>query len=148
MTLKLWNTETNVATGSGVDREMIAALPNGGYVVVWRDTKKIYFQRYDGLGTKVGGPTIVAEDARDHNIADIAVDPVTGELAISWNASQGDAPGSFEFSTGFFDIDGNTLATQLLVNGLSIDNADAPATARNGNDGYVTALDLGSNIIL
>ncbi|ANY78706.1 hypothetical protein BB934_11100 [Microvirga ossetica] len=148
MTLKFWNTESNLATGSGVDREIVASLPNGGYVVVWRDTKKIYFQRYDGLGTKVGGPTIVAEDARDHNIADIAVDPVSGEFAISWNSSQGDAPGSFAITTRFFDLNGNALATDNLASELSIDNADAPAMARNGNNSYVTVFDRGSAISL
>ena len=39
MTLKFWNTESNVATGSGVDREIVASLPNGGYVVVRRSKR-------------------------------------------------------------------------------------------------------------
>ncbi len=150
MTLKFWNTESNVATGSGVDREIVASLPNGGYVVVWRDTKKIYFQRYDGLGQKVGDPTRVSEDARSHNIADIEVDQATGNFAISWNSSQDDAAGSFSITTRVFKIDGEPIGIVGNPVGLSltIDNWDAPATVRNGNDGYVTVYDEGSKIRL
>ncbi|NBJ09550.1 calcium-binding protein [Microvirga arsenatis] len=150
MTFKFWNTESEVVTGSGLDRETVASLPNGGYVVAWRNNEKIYFQIYDGAGRKAfETPKLLVEDTRLHNIADIEVNPVDGTFAIAWNSSvRGDAS-SFSFSTRVFDIKGNpiTPANPPLVSNISIDNGDAPAMARNGNDGYVTVFQSGASSV-
>ncbi|HZG86211.1 calcium-binding protein, partial [Paenibacillus sp.] len=150
MTFKFWNTESEVVTGSGLDRETVASLPNGGYVVAWRNNEKIYFQIYDGAGRKAfATPKLLVEDTRLHNIADIEVNPVDGTFAIAWNSSvRGDAS-SFSFSTRVFDIKGNpiTPANPPLVSNISIHNGDAPAMARNGNDGYVTVFQSGASSV-
>ena len=83
---------------------MVTALPNGGYVVVWRDSSTLRFQIYDGLGAKVGGAKILPNTGGIQYIADIQAVGNDGDFAISWN------DGLQSVRTRVFDVDGTDIS--------------------------------------
>lgn len=153
MTFRIWGTEDVVRQGAGssVDRDVVAHLPNGGYVVGWRSANenKIFFQLYDGAGAKVGGMQAVVSDSATalQTMAEIKAVGTDGQFAISWNESAG-TPGSSAIKTRVFDVDGTPLTQQpvTLASNLALEGSSAPSIARAGNNGFVTVYDDGDSI--
>jgi hypothetical protein len=104
VTFAIWGTESDVATGSRIDKEMVAALPNGGYVVVWKDHNTLKFQIYNGLGAKVGTAKALPSTGGIQYIADIQAVGNEGNFAISWN------DGLTSIRTRVFDADGTDVS--------------------------------------
>jgi hypothetical protein len=66
MAIRLWGNEKLVNSTTSFDQRapVVTSLQNGGYVIAWIDetgtgTSAIKFQRFDGLGNKVGAETAV-----------------------------------------------------------------------------------------
>jgi TusA-related sulfurtransferase len=90
----LWKSQTQVnSTDGGLqDEAQIAALPDGGYVIVWKDDSHVYNpsgfavvgQRYDSAGSKVGGEVNISEFyLGDQNAPAITVLP-NGNIAVAF----------------------------------------------------------------
>jgi hypothetical protein len=58
----LWNS-ISVASSGAAELDAITMLPNGGYVVAFRQDQRVAFQIFDGKGEKVGGTHFVASPA-------------------------------------------------------------------------------------
>lgn len=157
MTFTVWNnSEQQVAVNSGMDREMVMALPNGGYVVAWRQGESngggtLFFKIYNGLGMQVGGIHSVPNVGQSQNIVDIQAIGTEGSFAISWNESVPNQANSFSIKSRVYDVNGNVTSGPdpvILASGLGLDNRDTPSMARNGDSGFVTAYDEGGRILL
>ncbi|WP_201859289.1 calcium-binding protein [Microvirga soli] len=157
MTFAIWNnSETQVAVNSDMSREMVTALPNGGYVVAWRQGESngggtLFFKIYNGLGVQVGGVHSLPNVGQSQNIVDIQAIGTEGSFAISWNESAPNQAGSFSIRSRVYDVNGNiTSGTDpiILASGLGLDNRDTPSMARNGNSGFVTAYETGNKVFL
>ncbi|HEY8382238.1 MAG TPA: calcium-binding protein [Microvirga sp.] len=156
MTFSVWNnSEGQVAANSGMDREMVTALPNGGYVVAWRqgasDAGTIFFKIYNGLGAQVGGIHALPNVGQNQNIADIQAVGTEGSFAISWNEADPSKANSFSIRSRVYDVNGNVTSGAdpvILASDLALNGRDTPSMARNGNSGFVTAYEVGSKIFL
>jgi Ca2+-binding RTX toxin-like protein len=98
------------------DRDSLTMLPNGGYVVTWRENEKIAFQLYDGTGAKVGGKNFVdASSGKGQQFSDVVSYTADGGFAITW-------------TEGVKNDSGRTLRTQKFkFDGLA--NGDATSTS-------------------
>ncbi|MEE1656007.1 calcium-binding protein [Microvirga sp. CF3062] len=157
MTNAVWNnSEQQVAANSGITREMVTALPNGGYVVSWRQGESngggtIFFKIYNGLGMQVGGVHSLPNAGQSQNIADIQAIGTEGSFAISWNESNPGQSNSFSIRSRVYDVSGNiTSGTNPVIHegGLALDVGDTPSMARNGDSGFVTAYETGGKVFL
>ncbi|WP_112661813.1 calcium-binding protein [Microvirga flavescens] len=147
MTLKIWGTEDLVLAKSGVQKTNITALPNGGYVVSWTesDDGRIYLQRYDGAGQKVGTRTAVDTAGDKQFDSEIQAYGSDGDFVVSWQESKGSANGwSYKFR--IFKADGTVKDTQFIAENIVSANQSRPAIASKLDGGFVSAYQTG-NII-
>jgi hypothetical protein len=90
MTFAVWKAKYDVrlgeATNSYADRPSIAYLPNGGYVVGWRENNQLKFKVYDGGGNTDGTVYSVDAAAEKGNNLDIQAIGTDGSFVVSWNA--------------------------------------------------------------
>lgn len=96
MAINIWGTEDTVRyPGVSVDRDAVTMLPNGGYVVTWREgTTKIGFQLYNGLGQKVAGAQFLpAGGGGAQQSASVLAYGGDGDFVITWaeNSTTGKA---------------------------------------------------------
>ncbi|MFC1457602.1 calcium-binding protein [Microvirga arabica] len=101
MTFAVWKAKYDVrlgeATNSYADRPTIAYLPNGGYVVGWREANKLKFKIYNGAGESLkntdGTDKVYSvdamSDAGNQNNLDIQAIGTDGSFAITWNETIG-----------------------------------------------------------
>jgi Ca2+-binding RTX toxin-like protein len=135
---KLWGTQ-DIAVGiSGVDRDALTMLPNGGYVVTWRQNERIVFQAYNGNGEKVGGPTAVAQPAtgQGQQFSDIMSYDADGSFVISWTEGAKTGSGRILRSQKFnFDGTTDNAVTDLSTTAQT----DGAQLSMNGQGGWATA---------
>src|SRR5690349_5803301 len=89
MTFDVCRAEQDVRLGEVVastDRPVVAYLPNGGYVVGWRENNQLKFKIYNGLGDSDGTVYSVDTGATPENTLDIQAVGPDGNFAVSWNA--------------------------------------------------------------
>jgi len=127
-----------VAFSTSVEKEMVTALPNGGYVVTWRQGNSLFFRLYNGLDEPVSGPVAVANEAGHiQRVVDVQAIGADGSFAISWNDSIDTQTNSSSIRTRVFDSNGTaTSGTNpvILTSGLSLGNNETPSMARNGTE--------------
>lgn len=87
MTYKFWGTEDAVRAGGSLDRDALAMLPNGGYVVTWRENSKIAFQVYDGNGVKSDTVHFVEASTLPQQFSDVYAYDTEGSFVITWTES-------------------------------------------------------------
>jgi hypothetical protein len=74
-------------TGTGSsDQRTVTALPNGGYVVVWRNGSVASVQVYDGLGRSVGTRKDIASTAGSPQLPDVAA-LEDGSFVVAWHSA-------------------------------------------------------------
>jgi hypothetical protein len=130
MTLKIWGTQDIVANTLGVERDSLTMLPNGGYVVTFRQSQKIGFQVYSGNGEKVGGVKFVDGPVTGavQEFSDIASIDSDGQFVIAWTESL--TTGKRVLRTQAFDSDG--LKTADAVKLTDTAQADGAQITRTG----------------
>ena len=86
MAINIWAPEEAVRfPGVNVDRDAITMLPNGGFVVTWREaTTKIGFQLYNGLGQKVGAAKFLPVGGVQQSATVLAYGG-DGKFVVTWN---------------------------------------------------------------
>jgi Ca2+-binding RTX toxin-like protein len=90
MTFAIWKAKYDIqlgeVSGQYADRPSIAYLPNGGYVVGWREANQLKFKIYDGAGNTDGvAYSIDTENTLGNNL-DIQAIGTDGSFVVSWNA--------------------------------------------------------------
>jgi Ca2+-binding RTX toxin-like protein len=138
MAIKVWGTEDVVRfPGVSVDRDAVTMLPNGGYVVTWREgTTKIGFQLYNGLGQKVGGTQFLPVGAGGaQQSASVLAFGGDGDFVITWaeNSTAGKAFFSQKYT---FDGSANGAPTAF---GNAANSQDSTNMVTNVQEGWATA---------
>lgn len=137
----------NTSTTFNQTAPEIAALPDGGYVIVWGtldpaqdgNNSAIKAQRFDASGNPVGPEFLVNNEALDAQYtADIAAFP-DGSFVICWVTNDIAQDGSSSaVKARLFDAEGNPVGSEFLVNSQTINRQDDP---------HVTVLDNGNFIV-
>jgi hypothetical protein len=113
-------------------------LPNGGYVVAWRDTGQITFQIYNGNGDKVGS-THTTTAPINGTVSQWQPDILTksdGSFVITWTEGTGVSTGGQILRSQTFNMHGqSTIAAVQLSQGLKYTSIHATT---NGADGQIT----------
>jgi hypothetical protein len=111
-TPRLWKSQTQVTTDNGGQfNEQIAALPDGGYVIVWEDINPLHTiivaQRYDSTGNKVGGEVGLSPGTVDASSPAVTV-LANGNIAVAYKegipGSEGITVQVLNSSLGLIDI--------------------------------------------
>jgi Ca2+-binding RTX toxin-like protein len=141
MTFRIWSAEDVVRNGQsgaaiGSENNVVAMLPNGGYVAGFVAGNALYFQRYDGAGYKVGGPALVAPGTATRDGFDIQVFDAEGYFAVTWNEIDGT---NSSVKSRTFDINGSLPSNIRDVAGfVSNSGSDAPSVVGNAAGGFVS----------
>lgn len=142
-------TEFSVNTNTAFNQTSpeIAALPDGGYVIVWGtldtvqdgDNSAIKAQRFDASGNPVGPEFLVNSEALDAQYtADIAAFP-DGSFVICWVSNDVAQDGdSCSVKARLFDASGTPVGPEFLVNTQSFSRQDEP---------HITVLDNGNFVV-
>lgn len=137
------NTETS---GNQIYSE-IAAMADGGFVVVWQsfgqdgDDYGIYGQRYDASGDTVGAETLINTVTVDAQWSPVITSLADGGFVVSWYArgdSDGDAEGVFaqQFDARLFGTsDADTINDDFGTNWI---DGQGGSDTIHGNAGFDT----------
>ncbi|WP_299558429.1 hypothetical protein [uncultured Sulfitobacter sp.] len=116
------NATANTNTISNKSNPEIAALADGGFVLVWEseeqdgDGKGIFGQRVDAAGDKVGGEFQVNTFTFDEQDAPSVTPLADGGFVVTW-ASAGQSLGEGEIYGQRFDTEGAKAGTEFKVSG-------------------------------
>jgi Ca2+-binding RTX toxin-like protein len=124
----------------------VAALPSGGYVVVWEsDTgADIRAQRFDASGAKVGSEIVVADSSVVNRDPDVVV-TASGDFVIAWKTQN--AQSHFYVAAQRYAADGTPLGTTMAVtppNGFTFDTYARPAGFALPGGGFVLTWQSGA----
>lgn len=138
----------NTVTSNNQQQEAIAALDNGGFVVVWADASGqggdtdnfgIKLQIFDASGAKVGG-----EIRANTTIAGAQIAPAVSALAgggfvVNWADYSGAGPenGTPGVKGQVFADDGTRIGGEIIVNSASVANQSDPALSGRLDGGFV-----------
>jgi VCBS repeat-containing protein len=127
----------NTAVAGSQDQPVIAALSNGGFVAVWRDTSGqgdtsgsgVKAQIFNASGAKVGGELLVNTAMLNTQDQPAVTAIPGGGFAVSWhdNSILAGDPSGFAIKTQVFDNLGNRLGGEFLVNTATNGNQEMPA---------------------
>jgi Ca2+-binding RTX toxin-like protein len=121
----------------------VAALPGGGYVVVWTDssgdsdkTAGVRAQIFDAAGSKVGGELAVnAHVPTSQHLPTVAV-LKSGNFVVTWSDQSGDSSG-YAIHSQIFDGTGARVGGEAIVNTIQSGNQFNPDVAALPGGGYV-----------
>ena len=134
VTPKIWSSMDTVAIGVSVERETLTMLPNGGYVVTWRENEKIAFQLYDGTGAKVGAKSFVEIPVSSQQFSDVVAYTADGGFAITWTEGTGTTGRILRMQK--FNFDGSVNGAATTVNNTT--QFDGAQMTVNGSGGWAT----------
>jgi Ca2+-binding RTX toxin-like protein len=126
--------KVNTITNGDQKRPRIAALSNGGFVIVWRNESPTSFlaQRYSANGSAVGGElTIKSGSAQSYDVAGLT----GGGFVAIWSDGAGGA--GMEVYGRQFDSNGSPLAGEFPVNTFSAGGQISSAVSELADGGYV-----------
>jgi Ca2+-binding RTX toxin-like protein len=137
---RIWGTQDVAINVQGVDRDSLTMLPNGGYVVTWRQNERIAFQVYSGNGEKVGGTHFVGDpidstEDKGQQFSDLVTYDADGSFVITWTESN--QPSGRTLRSQKFNFDGSTdnVVTDMSTTALN----DGAQVASDGAGSWVTA---------
>lgn len=139
-------TEVPVGSGNGYfGAPSVAALRDGGYVVVWDqvtaldpDREGCLLQRYDADGVAIGGPQLVNTYTAGYQENAAAAGLVDGGFVVLWNSNTQDA-GTFGVYGQRFGADGAAVGGEFQVNVWSSGIQRMPVVAAMQDGGFVAA---------
>ena len=140
MTFAFWGAEDavyirNPNTSSSVGDDVVAALPDGGYLVLYRDGNSLYLQRYDGAGVKVPGDRIaVSTNGAAQERGDIAVLD-DGSFAVSWVEKVGT---QYTVKSRAYDGSGAPATPEPVTIAVGTSNNVPSVALRPGGAGFIT----------
>ena len=126
------------AVGSPGDLDTIATLPDGGYVVAWRQNSKIVFQIYDGNGAATVGPSFVAEPTNTGQWQPDIYTKADGSFVITWTEATGGTGGGRHVRSQTFDMHGNAVVGSIKTVSTTARH-DGVHVTTNGDSGLMTA---------
>ncbi|MEO5330577.1 MAG: tandem-95 repeat protein [Magnetococcus sp. YQC-5] len=134
--------QVNLFTSGEQSNASVAALPGGGYLVVWNSQQDngyngIYGQRYNVDGSKAGDEFQINHWFANEQIRPdvVALGAATGEFVVIWQSKGQDSSVEGIFGQRF-NLDGSRVGAEFRVNTYTSSEQSNPA---------VTAL-LGSNL--
>lgn len=138
MNPRIWGT-TSIVSNPGVDLDTVTMLPNGGYVVAFRQDKKIGFQIYNGNGDKVGGTQFVAGPtaATLGQWEPSLLTKADGSFVIGWTEAVGDTGGGRILRNQVFDINGKPGTVTTVSQTVQYDGS---GIAADTDTTWVTAI--------
>ncbi|MGF9758477.1 calcium-binding protein [Microvirga sp. 0TCS3.31] len=80
-----WDLNKTLITAGSADQPVMAALPNGGYVVVWRQAERIHLQVFDAAGNPKPKQTVSSTDLAQLE-PDVAVLD-DGSIIVAWSSA-------------------------------------------------------------
>lgn len=126
----------------------IAALPDGGYVIVWGtadasqdgNSSAIKAQRFDASGNPVGPEFLVNSQSFDAQFTpDVAAFP-DGSFIICWVSNDANQDGSSSaVKAQLFDADGSPVGFEFLVNTQAMSRQDDPRVTVLDNGNFVVS---------
>ncbi|WP_262030370.1 calcium-binding protein [Microvirga sp. Mcv34] len=137
VTPKIWSPMDAVTLDGNADRDSLTMLPNGGYVVTWRENQKIAFQLYDGTGAKVGGKSFVEGSSIGQQFSDVLSYAEDGAFVVTWTEGAESGTGR-TLRMQKFNFDGSPMnggASTIALNALS----DGAQITASGNHGWAIA---------
>ena len=153
MTLAIWGTERFARLGedggASVYRPALATLPNGGYVVGWREGNALKIKVFDGAGDTTGTVYYVdqAGAAWSQNYLDIQAVGDNGSFAITWNVTA--THPNYDLKTRVFTSDGNgnlTGGTVHTIGAAFSTSSVSNASMASHDNGYVATYMQGTNV--
>ncbi|GAA6163901.1 hypothetical protein NBRC116590_16050 [Pelagimonas sp. KU-00592-HH] len=135
-------TRVNTYTTDDQDDPRIAALPDGGYIIVWESFgptgvgNSIYVQRYDADGNAVGGNVLVNTSntiSQSNPRVDVLRD---GEWVVTWNTWDG-GDAATEVVARVFNADGTPKGAQFQINSFTTGEQHSPEIAPMKTGGFV-----------
>ena len=134
----------NTFAGNVQVRSEIAALPDGGFVVVWAATNAsnaatdeydIYVQRFDQNGVKDGTETKVNTYTAGWQTDAFIAALQNGGFVVAWESENQDGSGLGVYAQPF-DKDGAPLGSEVQVSTTTLGDQHSPTIAASG-DGYL-----------
>ncbi len=127
-------------TGAISDQPAVAALPDGGYVIVWRSwqdgSENVYAQRYDANGIALGDEVRV-NTTTANNQSDPAVTALAGGgYVVTWTSFNQDGWANGVYAQ-CYDANGVAVGGEVRVNTTTAWNQYDPAVAALAGGGFV-----------
>src|SRR6266511_5775970 len=127
----------------------IAALPDGGYVVVWTDQSGVHNpngaavvgQRYDSAGNKVGGEVYLSPSASENQFSPAVAVLPNGNIAVAF-VDRFDIDLDSDIYVRVFDSGLNFIRTDVIDAGTN--QTFDPALTAFGNGNYAVSYSVGS----
>lgn len=141
---KLWNS-INIASSGAAGLDAITVLPNGGYVVAFRQDQKIGFRIYDGKGDQVGETRFVAQPVSGFQWEpDILTHKADGSFVITWTEASSSTAGGRVLRSQVFDMAGTPGAATTVNTTTQMDGAHLSTDGQGGwAAAYVEAVPSG-----
>ena len=136
-------TQVNSETQDTQAVPVMAALGDGGYIVVWQSYGQdagggagIYLQRYDASGAPSGGETLVNGNV-SYDQQNPAVTLLSGGgYVVTWCSGSQDGYGGGIYARQYA-ADGTAIASEFRVNDATDNNQETPAITAMADGGYL-----------
>src|SRR6266511_3453408 len=127
----------------------VAALPDGGYVIVWTDQSGTYNangaavvgQRYDSAGNKVGGEVYLSPSVSENQFSPAVAVLPNGNIAVAF-VDRFDIDLDSDIYVRVFDSGLNFIRTDVIDAGTN--QTFDPALTAFGNGNYAVSYSVGS----
>jgi FG-GAP-like repeat len=127
----------------------VAALPDGGYVVVWTDQSRTYNpngaavvgQRYDAAGNKVGGEVYLSPSVSDNQFSPAVTVLPNGNIAVAF-VDRFDIDLDSDIYVRVFDSALNFIRTDVIDTGTN--QTFDPSITAFGNGNYAVSYTVGN----
>ena len=132
--------QVNTYTSTAQVDPSIAADSNGSFTVVWTTAAssyyRIYGQRFDSGGSKVGSEFQVNTSTADHRTHPSIAMNSNGNFVVVWESSLQDGSGLGIFGQRF-DSNGNKTGSEFQVNTYTISNQNVPKIAIHSDGSFI-----------
>jgi Ca2+-binding RTX toxin-like protein len=135
-------TMANSTTADDQAFPSVAALTNGGYVVVWQSwiqdgsTYGIYAQRFDATGVAVGSETRVNTTTAENQLGPSVTALTNGGYVVTWSSNLQDG-NSYGIYAQRYDSAGTAVGPETRVNTTTLDEQSQVVAHALSSGGYV-----------
>lgn len=134
--------KVNTSGTPGTDvKPMVTALAGGGFVVAWWALSGAKAQLFDATGNKIGSE-IAVTGSNAYSGSAVAVSALAnGGFAIAWSqyGAAGETSGTVGLVAQLFDVAGNKLGSQFLVNSITAADQWTPSITGLSNANFAVA---------